>query len=120
MTASAPAKATAASAAVTGSGNGSARRRRSPTTTSYPSTSKAYQRTRWERWKGMARKRPDPWTLHRLTFLVLVAAALGAGALIGLTFVVGVDRTLTGLVHPIWLWLLLALAGEAFAYVGYT
>src|SRR5437764_12121538 len=57
---------------------------------------------------------------HRLLFLVLVAAVLAAGALVGLTWVAGVHDVLVGLVHPAWLWLGVAVAGELVAYLGYT
>jgi uncharacterized membrane protein YbhN (UPF0104 family) len=72
----------------------------------------------------MARRRPrnltDLWAPHRLLALVLIAAALAAGALIGLTWVAGVNEVLVGLAHPRWLWLGVAVAGEVVAYLGYT
>jgi uncharacterized membrane protein YbhN (UPF0104 family) len=71
----------------------------------------------------MAAARNPPWhswAFHRLTLLVIVAASLAAGALIGLTWVVGVRKVLTGLVHPHWLWLGVAVVGEVVAYIGYT
>src|SRR5689334_4628146 len=71
----------------------------------------------------MAAARNPPWhswAFHRLTLLVIVAASLAAGALIGLTWVVGVRTVLTGLVHPHWLWLGVAVVGEVVAYIGYT
>src|SRR5205085_4261692 len=52
--------------------------------------------------------------------LVLVAAGLSAGALVGLAWVAGFHKVLTGLVHPHWLWLGVAVAGEVVAYLGYT
>jgi uncharacterized membrane protein YbhN (UPF0104 family) len=55
-----------------------------------------------------------------MTLLVVVAAALAAGGLIGLAWVVGFHRFLVGLVHPHWLWLGVAVAGEVVAYAGYT
>jgi uncharacterized membrane protein YbhN (UPF0104 family) len=61
----------------------------------------------------------NPWPLHRLALLVTVAAGLAAGALIGLAWTQGFRRTLTVLVHPHWLWLGVAVVGEALAYVGY-
>ena len=72
----------------------------------------------------MRRRRPtglaDLGAPHRVLFLVLVAAALAAGALIGLTWVAGVDDVLEGLVHPRWLWLGVAVVGQVVAYAGYT
>jgi uncharacterized membrane protein YbhN (UPF0104 family) len=71
----------------------------------------------------MAEGRNPPWhswAPHRLTLLVVVAASLAAGALFGLTLVVGVRKVLTGLVHPHWVWLGVAVAGEVVAYIGYT
>jgi uncharacterized membrane protein YbhN (UPF0104 family) len=55
-----------------------------------------------------------------LTLLVVVAAALAAGALIGLAWSVGFGKVLHGLVHPHWSWLGIAVAGEVVAYLGYT
>jgi uncharacterized membrane protein YbhN (UPF0104 family) len=66
------------------------------------------------------RARANPWAPQRLTALVLVAAALAAGALIGVAWRVGFGKTLHGLVHPHWLWLGVAVAGEVVAYLGYT
>jgi uncharacterized membrane protein YbhN (UPF0104 family) len=60
------------------------------------------------------------WAPQRLTLLVLLAAALAAGALIGLAWKVGFAKTLNGLVHPHWLWLGVAVVGESAAYLGYT
>jgi uncharacterized membrane protein YbhN (UPF0104 family) len=57
---------------------------------------------------------------HRVLLLVLVAAALAAGALIGLTWVAGAHDVLVRLVHPRWVWLGVAVAGEVVAYLGYT
>jgi uncharacterized membrane protein YbhN (UPF0104 family) len=51
--------------------------------------------------------------------LVVVAAALAGAALVGLAFVAGVHKVLVGLVHPHWLWLGVAVAGEVVAYLGY-
>jgi uncharacterized membrane protein YbhN (UPF0104 family) len=70
----------------------------------------------------MAGKRvgSNPWAPQRLTALVLLAAVLAAAALIGLAWRVGFARTLHGLVHPHWLWLPVAVAGELVAYLGYT
>jgi uncharacterized membrane protein YbhN (UPF0104 family) len=60
------------------------------------------------------------WQAHRLTPLVVGAAALAAGGLVGLAWVAGVGEVLSRLVHPHWLWLGLAVVGEIVAYVGYT
>jgi uncharacterized membrane protein YbhN (UPF0104 family) len=56
----------------------------------------------------------------RLTGLVAVAAILAAAGLIGLAWVAGFHTVLHRLVHPHWLWLGLAVAGEVVAYAGYT
>jgi uncharacterized membrane protein YbhN (UPF0104 family) len=70
----------------------------------------------------MPRRRSPPhlWGPERLTLLVVVAAVLAGGALVGLTFVAGVHKVLHGLVHPHWTWLGVAVAGEIVAYLGYT
>jgi uncharacterized membrane protein YbhN (UPF0104 family) len=60
------------------------------------------------------------WPAHRLVILVCVAAALAAGALIGLAWTVGIQEALTRLVHPHWQWLVVAVGGEIVAYAGYT
>jgi uncharacterized membrane protein YbhN (UPF0104 family) len=60
------------------------------------------------------------WAPQRLTLLVLLAAILAAGALFSLAWSVGFEKTLRGLVHPHWLWLGVAIAGELVAYLGYT
>ena len=52
--------------------------------------------------------------------LVIVAAALSAGALIGLAWTVGFGKALTELVHPRWSWFAPAVVGEMLAYLGYT
>jgi uncharacterized membrane protein YbhN (UPF0104 family) len=57
---------------------------------------------------------------RRLPLLVGAAALLAAVALIGLAWHVGIGRTLHLLVHPRWLWLGVACAGELVAYAGYT
>jgi uncharacterized membrane protein YbhN (UPF0104 family) len=56
----------------------------------------------------------------RLTIFVVVAAALASGALFGVAWAAGLHEVLTGLAHPRWSWLGLAVAGEAVAYLGYT
>ena len=54
-----------------------------------------------------------------LTLLVAVAFVLAAVALVGLAWSVGFRMVLHGLVHPSWLWLGIAVAGEFVAYLGY-
>jgi uncharacterized membrane protein YbhN (UPF0104 family) len=61
----------------------------------------------------------DTPTPRKLTLLVVVAACLSGAALIGLAWVVGPVKVLTGLVHPHWEWLVIAVAGEVVAYLGY-
>jgi len=63
---------------------------------------------------------PAAWRPQRLTGMVLVAAALAAGALVGLAWVAGFHDVLVRLAHPHWLWLGIAAAGEVVAYLGYT
>jgi uncharacterized membrane protein YbhN (UPF0104 family) len=67
----------------------------------------------------MARDDSPSWTLRRLTLLVLIAAVLAAAALVGLAWTVGIEHVLRALIHPHWLWLGLAVAGEVVAYLGY-
>ena len=62
----------------------------------------------------------NPWPLHRLALLVTLAAGLAAGALVGLAWTQGFRRALTGLAHPHWVWLGVAVAGEVVAYAGYV
>jgi uncharacterized membrane protein YbhN (UPF0104 family) len=61
----------------------------------------------------------DTPTPRKLTLLVIFAAILAGAALIGLTLSVGVVKVLTGLAHPRWEWLAIAVAGEVVAYLGY-
>jgi uncharacterized membrane protein YbhN (UPF0104 family) len=71
----------------------------------------------------MAPRRNDasnPFQPGRLTLLVALAAGLAASALVGLAWTVGFGRVLHALVHPHWLWLGVAVAGEVVAYLGYT
>jgi uncharacterized membrane protein YbhN (UPF0104 family) len=69
----------------------------------------------------MTRERSwSPWPVHRLAILVGVAAALAAGALVGIAFTVGIHKALSRLVHPNWPWLVVAVGGELLAYAGYT
>lgn len=57
---------------------------------------------------------------HRLAVLVAIAGTLALGASVGVASTVGFEPVWRRLLHPHWFWLLVALAGEAFAYVGYT
>jgi uncharacterized membrane protein YbhN (UPF0104 family) len=61
----------------------------------------------------------DTPTPRKLTLLITLAAILSSAALIGLTLSVGVVKVLTGLVHPRWEWLAIAVLGEVVAYLGY-
>jgi uncharacterized membrane protein YbhN (UPF0104 family) len=61
---------------------------------------------------------PFGWT--RLTLLIITAAALATGALIGLAWTIGIPKVLHGLVHPHWFWFPAAIGGELLAYLGYT
>src|SRR5207248_2873152 len=60
------------------------------------------------------------WAPHRLAALVAFAGALAGGALIGVAWKAGFGGVLHDLIHPRWLWLGVAVAGEVFAYAGYT
>jgi uncharacterized membrane protein YbhN (UPF0104 family) len=62
----------------------------------------------------------SPFGLTRLTLLIATAAALAAGALIGLAWTIGIPKVLHGLVHPHWIWFPAAIGGELLAYLGYT
>jgi uncharacterized membrane protein YbhN (UPF0104 family) len=64
--------------------------------------------------------RSPVWRAHHLTVLVVVAAALAAAGLIGIAWVAGFHAVVVRLVHPRWLWLGVAVAGEVVAYAGYT
>jgi hypothetical protein len=57
---------------------------------------------------------------HRLALIVVVAGVLALGASVGVASTVGFEPVWRRLLHPHWFWLLVALAGEAFAYIGYT
>jgi hypothetical protein len=59
-------------------------------------------------------------TRHTRTFMVAVAGGLALGAAVGVAWTAGFEPVWRQLLHPHWFWLLVALAGEAFAYVGYT
>jgi uncharacterized membrane protein YbhN (UPF0104 family) len=56
----------------------------------------------------------------RLAVLVGIAAALAAGALIGVGWKAGFSTVLHDLFHLHWLWFGVAAAGEIVAYAGYT
>lgn len=74
----------------------------------------------------MATKSSDGWLAsqlgkpYRAVALVAVAAILSAGALFGLAATVGLHEVWQKLVFPHWYWLPIAVAGEVFAYLGYT
>ena len=57
---------------------------------------------------------------YRLAGLVVAAALLAVGALVGVAWTAGFARVWQTLIFPHWRWLLVAIAGEAVAYVGYT
>jgi uncharacterized membrane protein YbhN (UPF0104 family) len=57
---------------------------------------------------------------HRLAAVVLVAAALSLGALVGVASTVGFGRVWRQLLHPHWIWVPVALGCELVAYLGYT
>lgn len=59
-------------------------------------------------------------TPHRLAALVTLAGVLAGGALLGVAWKAGFGDVLHGLIHPHWLWLGVAAAGEVVAYAGYT
>jgi uncharacterized membrane protein YbhN (UPF0104 family) len=59
------------------------------------------------------------WGLPRLTVLIVLAAVLAAGALIGIAWSVGIAKVLRDLVHPHWVWFPAAVGGELLAYLGY-
>jgi uncharacterized membrane protein YbhN (UPF0104 family) len=74
----------------------------------------------------MATKSSEGWLAsqlgkpYRAVALVAVAAILSAGALFGLAASVGLHEVWQRLVFPHWYWLPIAVAGEVFAYLGYT
>jgi uncharacterized membrane protein YbhN (UPF0104 family) len=72
----------------------------------------------------MARGRssdPARWLApHTVALLVALAAGLSGAALIGIAWAAGRGKVLHALVHPHWLWLGVAVAGEGVAYLGYT
>jgi uncharacterized membrane protein YbhN (UPF0104 family) len=57
---------------------------------------------------------------HRVAFLIALAAALSAAAVVGVAWAAGFAKVLHGLVHPRWEWVGIAVAGEVVAYLGYT
>jgi uncharacterized membrane protein YbhN (UPF0104 family) len=56
--------------------------------------------------------------MHTAAFIV-IAAALAAGALVGLTLVAGLEDVLSRLVHPHVVWLPIALGATVASYLGY-
>jgi uncharacterized membrane protein YbhN (UPF0104 family) len=63
---------------------------------------------------------PPTLRADRLTAFLVVAVVLAGGALFGVAWAAGFHDVLTGLAHPGWSWLGLAVAGEVVAYLGYT
>jgi uncharacterized membrane protein YbhN (UPF0104 family) len=57
---------------------------------------------------------------HQLAAMVMVAAVLALGASVGVAWTIGFTPVWQRLLYPHWFWLLVALGGEAFAYIGYT
>jgi uncharacterized membrane protein YbhN (UPF0104 family) len=57
---------------------------------------------------------------HKLGGLVVAAALLALGALLGVAWAAGFDKVAHVLVHPHWAWLPPAVAAEVVAYLGYT
>ena len=57
---------------------------------------------------------------YRLVGLVVAAAILSAGALVGMAATVGFGEVWRRLVFPHWYWLPIAVAGEVVAYLGYV
>jgi len=57
---------------------------------------------------------------HRVAILIVAAAALAFGASLGVAWAAGFGPVAHALIHPNWIWLSVAVAGEAVAYVGYT
>src|SRR4051794_24201019 len=62
----------------------------------------------------------QPGKPYRLVGLVLAAAILSTGALVGVAATVGFTEVWQKLVFPHWYWLPIAVAGELIAYVGYV
>jgi uncharacterized membrane protein YbhN (UPF0104 family) len=57
---------------------------------------------------------------HKLAALLVLAAVLALGALAGVAWAAGFGHVAHRLIHPEWIWIAAALAGELVAYVGYT
>jgi uncharacterized membrane protein YbhN (UPF0104 family) len=57
---------------------------------------------------------------HRLALMVLTAAVLSLGALVGVASTIGFGRVSRQLLHPHWVWVPVALVCELVAYLGYT
>ncbi len=55
-----------------------------------------------------------------MALVVLVAAGLSVGALLGVASTVGFGRVAHQLLHPHWVWVPVALVCELVAYLGYT
>jgi len=74
----------------------------------------------------MAKRDGDGWLArqlgkpYRLVGLVLAAAILSTGALVGVAASVGFTEVWHKLVFPNWYWLPIAVGGELVAYIGYT
>jgi uncharacterized membrane protein YbhN (UPF0104 family) len=71
-------------------------------------------------------REPETWLheqlgkRHHLVIVIVAAAALAFTASFGVAWAAGFGRVGHALVHPHWIWLPVAFAGEALAYVGYT
>jgi uncharacterized membrane protein YbhN (UPF0104 family) len=57
---------------------------------------------------------------HRVAFLVGAAGVLSTAAVFGVAWAAGFHAVWSGLLHPRWAWLAVALVGEIVAYLGYT
>ena len=57
---------------------------------------------------------------HKVAALVLLAALLALGALVGVAWAAGFHGVWRRLVYPHWIWLPVAILGEVVAYLGYT
>jgi uncharacterized membrane protein YbhN (UPF0104 family) len=74
----------------------------------------------------MAVDKPDAWLARqlgkpfRLVGLVVVAAILSVGALVGMAASVGFEQVWQKLIYPHWIWLPIAVVGQLVAYLGYV
>ncbi len=59
------------------------------------------------------------YKVHRLAFVVVAAGALASGAFLGLSWWAGFVAVYHRFVHFHWWWVLVALAAELIAYIGY-